>query len=401
MSVRVLIAEYDQETRHALRDLVCSAGKCEVVGLARDGQEAVQMAMQYLPDIAFISYDLPGISGPQTCEIMSALGPGIMSVLVAEAKSQDRIVCAMRSGARALVARPLEEPEVQKLIASLADVRERRNSVEVQEWKDPARFPKVISVTGGKGGVGKTTIAINLAVLLAKRLPNKVALIDLYTQFGDVAAMLNLTPRRTIAELVPDTKELDFDLVENYITKHPCGVHVLVTSLDPVPLDAVSIECLDNLLYVLKHRYRYVVVDVPPMLHTTTLHVLARSNIILLVANLFDVTTATDTKKFYDALREESIAEENIKVVLNRVSKVNRLHTADIEQMFDCDLLAHIPNDGRLVNAVNQGMPLMVNDGDSPIGRSMSRLATAVAGTGEENSPGDRTSKKKSIFRTR
>ncbi len=378
MSVRVLVAEYDQKARDALRELICTASKCEVVGLARDGHEAVQMAMQYVPHIAFISYDLPGISGPQTCEMLSALAPDVMSVLLSDGQSQDRVECAMRSGARAFVRKSLQELEMGGLISSLAEVRDRRESAEVQEWRDPARFPRVVSVTGAKGGVGKSTVAVNLAVLLAKRLPNKVALVDMYTQFGDVAAMLNLTPKRTIAELVPDTKELDADLVANYITKHPAGLHVLVASLDPLPLDAVSVECLDQLLYVLKRTYRYVIVDMPPMLHAATLHVLARSNTILLVANLFDLTTAADTKKLYGALRDEHIAKENIKVVLNRVSKVNRLRTTDIEQMFDCGVLAHIPNDRRLVNAVNQGVPLMMNDGDSPLGRSMSRLATEV-----------------------
>lgn len=362
-----------------MREMVGSKDGHEVVALARDGQEAIQMAMQLVPHLAFISHDLPGISGLQTCETLSALAPDIMLVLISDSKSQSRMENAMRAGARALITKPLDGSHLSALIDELAAARQRRESSEVLEWKDPSGYPKVISVTGAKGGVGKTTVAVNLAVLLAKRLPNKVALIDLYAQFGDVATMMNITPKHTVAELAPICDELDADLLQTYITKHRSGVHVLVASVKPVPLDAVTAKCLDNLLYTLKRSYRYVIIDLPPMLHESTLHVLAHSNTILLIANLFELTTATDSKRFFDALQQEHISKDNIGVVLNRVSKANRLNTADVQRMLDCGILAEIPNDRRLVTAVNQGVPFVLNDGDSPVARSFEVLAEAVA----------------------
>ena len=363
-----------------MREIVGAVEDCEVVGLARDGQETIQMAMQSVPHVALIAYDLPGIAGPQTCETLNALAPDIMSVLVSDSRSNDKIEAAMRAGARALIARPLQRRDVEKLIGELAEVRKRADSPEVSDWKDPARFPRVIAVTGAKGGVGKSTIAVNLAVMLAKKSPKKVAVLDLYTQFGDIGTMFGLVPKRTLSELVPITTELDPDLIRNYVTEHESGVDVIASSSKPLPLDAIGTESLDNLFYVLKRMYRYVIVDMPPMLHPMTLHVMAHSNLILLVANLFDVTTATDTKRYYDALVEERIPRGNVRVVLNRVSKVNRLHTGDMERMLDVTILAHIPNDGRLVSAVNQGVPMAMSDGDSPLGHSLERLAGAVSG---------------------
>ena len=378
MSVRVLIAEHDTGLRNQLREMLGTLSDCEIVGLARDGQEAIQMAMQLVPNVAILSRDLPGISGLRTCEILSALAPDVMSVITSDSQSQDGVDSAMRSGARAVVAWPLDPARLSRLVGELDEVRKRQESPEVLDWRHPSKFPKIISITGAKGGVGKSTIAVNLAVVLAKRLPNKVALVDLYTQFGDIAAMLNITPKRTIAEMECITDEFDAGLVQNYMTKHSSGVHVLVTSVKPVPLGAASTECLDNLLYMLKRMYRYVIMDVPPYLHEATLHALAHSNLILLVSNLFDVTTATDTKQIYDALQQEHISKESIKIVLNRVLKANRLRPADIEKMFDCGILAQIPNDRRLVTAINQGIPLVLNDGDSPVGKGLALLADVI-----------------------
>lgn len=378
MVVRVLIADHDQESRSNMREMVGSLEGCEVIGLARDGQETIQMTMQLYPHVAIISQDLPGISALQTCEIISALSPDVMLILVVPSKSPEELEKAMRAGVRAVVSTPINAGRLGSLIQELSDIRDRREAPEVTDWRDPSKFPKIISVTGAKGGVGKSTIAVNLAVVLGKQLPNKVALVDLYTQFGDVAAMLSLTPKRTISELEGVPGEFDAELISDYIAKHKSGVDVLVTAIDPVPLNAVSAACLDNLLYVLKRTYRYVILDVPPILHETTLHALAHSDVVLLIANLFDVTTTMDTKKHFDALLGEHVSKENIRLVLNRVLKANRLRVTDIQRLFDCSIAGQIPNDRRLVTAVNQGIPLTMNDGDSPLGRSFLMLAESI-----------------------
>ena len=379
MPVRVLIADYDRVVRGEIRDVVASTGDCEVVGLARDGQEAVQMAMQLAPHVAVVAYDLPGLSGPKTCETLNALTPDLMTIVFSGSKSQDQIEAAMRSGARALIAKPIDAKQLSSLIMELAGMRDRRESPEILQWADPTLFPKIISVTGAKGGVGKSTIAVNLSVVLAESFPDLVVLVDFYTQFGDIPTMMNIVPKGTIVDVMPVCKELDVDLVGNYITKHASSVHVLVTSTEPRPPDVVSVECLDNLFYVLKHTYRYIVVDMPPMLHAATLHVLTNSTLILLVASLSDLTTITDTKRFYDALRAQHIAKESIGIVLNRVMKGNKLETSDIEDMFDHRVVGQVDNDDRVTIAANQGTPLAMTDKNSSFTRGVRNLADVMS----------------------
>lgn len=398
MRVKVLIAEHDLTLRNRIRETVQSVGEYEVAGVARDGQEAVQAAVEFAPHVALISYDLPGIPGPKTCEMLSALSPDVMTVLISDEATQERSDAAMRSGARALVAGHPGGDQLASLIAELADVRERRESAEFLAWKDLSRFPRIVAVTGARGGVGKTTVAVNLAAVLAKRMPNQVVVVDLHAQFGDIATMFDVAPRGAIADIVPICEEIDGELVRDYVTEHSSGVHILVMSLNPLPLDAVTVQCLDNLLYVLKRMYRYIIVDVPSILHESSVHVLAHSNVILLIANLFDLTTAADTRKYYDALKSEHIPADNVRVVLNRVSRINELQAADIEEMFDCGVLAYVPNDSRLVTAANQGVPFVLSDSGSPFEQSMMRIAQSIAGSGDDATGAAGTPPKRGIF---
>jgi pilus assembly protein CpaE len=195
--------------------------------------------------------------------------------------------------------------------------------------------------------------------------------------------MMNIHPERTMLDLMPlvGEGELDTEMMHSYVAKHPSGVDVLITSVKPAALDGLSTDCLDNILYVLKRSYRYIVMDVPAMLQTITLHALAHSNIVFLIANLFDLTTASDTIKLADALEEDSIPRENINIVINRVSKSNQIQSKDIMRVFEGRVLAYVPNDSRLVTTINQGTPLALSGGDSPWKQSIEELADLAAGT--------------------
>ena len=240
---------------------------------------------------------------------------------------------------------------------------------------------RFIAVSGAKGGVGKTTLATNLALALLLETGQPTVLVDLYTQFGDVAMLLNLTPRHSLAELAArPLADVDAALLDDYAERHESGLRVLAGSPAPVALDAIPAPFLDHVFGLLKRSARFVVLDVPPILHPTTLHALSHASLALLVANLYDLTTVKDTRLLLDAIEGRYVPREKIRIVLNRVSRQNKLCVPDIERALGHPLAAQVPNDGRIVpHSINQGVPFVLSHPHSAVAQSLRHLACQIA----------------------
>ena len=373
---RVLIAARELGVRDQLRQLVLANGRYEIVGAAADGQEAVQLAVLLRPDIALVKIDLPIFSGPEASEMIGLAVPETCRVFVGNGQPDAKVLRkAMRSGARAYLSSPVVASELMETLDNLTRIGNRRSTAEYRVATDPTRLPKLVVVTGGKGGIGKSTIAASLAMCLVEQHPEKVALLDMYTQFGDISTMLNVSPTKSLSDLVLAKDEIDLEALESCMCEHETGVKVLVSSTSVQPIDSISVETAESVVHALKRKYTYIVVDLPPILHATTLYMLSHCYKMILVTTMFDMLGIRDGKELYNLVVGTYVPEDKVAVVANRVSKYDRLTPDDLERTFGRALAAHVPNDRRLVSAMNQGVPFVKAYSRSPLAAAVQRIA--------------------------
>lgn len=373
---RIVIADKDPRNRERLRHLLFELG-LDIAGLAGDGQEAVQMSCLLTPDFVLLDENLPVVSAYDAAYAIHTACPDVAPVLMSERPSPQILKDAMQSAVRDVIRKPLDTQELHESLLRLGEIRKLQQSQLFRSMLDPNALPSVFCVTGGKGGVGKTMLATNLALALVDK-GEKTVLIDLYTQFGDVASALNMKAQRTLAELTPMVEDIDATLLSSYMHEHQSGLHVMFGSDRPLPLDAVSVPALDRIINVLKRDYKYIVFDTPPYLHATTLHALSLANAVMLVCNLFDYTTIADTKQLFDTLDGAYVSRDRLKLVVNRVNAQNKFRLEDVERTFGQDVFAQVPNEPKVVALLNTGYPSHSAIADSSLGESIRVVRDAL-----------------------
>ena len=382
-AIRVMVAiDGEFESERVLR-VLGQMPEVEVVGLAQNGLEAARLAIQLLPDLVLVDEHLAEMDGLSAAGAISLAAPQVATVLLTAQDPAALWRRAIQAGVRGIIATPVDSAELLETIQTMQRARETRRTREFQTLVDPELVPRVIAIAGAKGGVGKTTMAVNLASLLSRRHGGQTVLVDLYSQFGDVALMLNLHPTRALVDMAMMEDEIDQDLLEAHLTSHESGLKVLVGATSPTDLNLINASFLRTVFGLLKRSFRFIVLDVPPLLYETTTCALMHATAVALVANLYDLTTLNDTRRLYHLLVQDYVPRERLHLVLNRMARSNRLRAEEIESAFGRPAAATIPNaTGLAVTSINEGRPFVNTHPEAAISRAVEALADKLTQIG-------------------
>jgi pilus assembly protein CpaE len=391
--IRILIVDDNEDTRLNIRRMLSFAQNFEVVGEARDGVEAVEKSSELQPDIVLMDINMPVMDGLTATEKIAFGIPNCAVIVISVQGEQEYLQRAMMAGARSYLVKPFKSDEMIQVINTVYDMKCK--AIKREEEIEEKQQCEVITVFGTKGGIGKTTIAVNLAAVLAKK-KKKVVLLDLDLQFGDVTIFLNLYPRRTIFELVQEGSGIDMELLESNLADHYSGVKILPAPSRPEYAELVTPAYVEEIIKMLKVEYDYIIVDTPPFFNEVNLSVFDLSTQILLVLGM-DLATIKNSKLSLELLTSLN-HREKLKLVLNRASDDMGITIADVEATLDFKVMIQIPSEGRIVvPALNEGNPFVLSNPLCKASQAMHKLADLVINNKKEKD-GDKTGNSKKRF---
>jgi pilus assembly protein CpaE len=257
---------------------------------------------------------------------------------------------------------------------------------------------KIVAIYSPKGGAGSTTLAVNLALTLHNE-DTPVALVDGNLQFGDVAVFVNEQGKNTITDLAPRAEELDPEIVEEVMIKHPAsGLRILAAPSRPEYAEKVSSGQFSKVLDYLRQLYAYVVVDTSAYLNDITLSAIDTSDLIVLITTQ-DIPAIKNCRLALDLLQTMGIDRERILFVMNRFDKRINITPDRVTDNLKQEIAAVIPLDEQTVTkAVNRGVPFVLDNRSQPATRGIFSLAESVRArvamlesSGESNRTGRRS----------
>ncbi len=264
------------------------------------------------------------------------------------------------------------------------DLYTRRAPQLLEEGTSKTQAGKVITFFNVKGGAGKSVIAANTAVMLARYWKKKVVLLDMNLAFGDQAILLGLPSDNHIHKLVGERPPIKLAQIEKILTPHPSGLKVLLPPPMPELAETIKPMLVEHVVDILRANYDFVIIDTHNQLSELELKILEISDLIMLMMTM-ELTFIKNTKLLLDLLQRIKTPRDKIKVVLNRAFKSMGLEPAKVEKSLRYAISHFIPSEGNIVvPSVNKGVPFVLSKASegSDVMMAMKKLCATL--TGEE-----------------
>src|SRR3954447_4125466 len=414
--VKVLIVDDIPETRDHLSKLLGFESDVEVVGAASSGAEAIEQAVRLTPDIVLMDINMPDMDGIAATERLALEVPTASVVMMSVQGEADYLRRSMLAGAREFLVKPFSSDE---LIASIRQVyaREREKVSRMVLAPGPATTAaagaagegdpgQVVAIFSPKGGVGRTTVAVNLAVAAATELGQKVVLVDGSFQFGDVGVLLNLNPKnKSIADLVPELEQPGHEVesIDTMVINHSAGIRVLLAPPSPEMAELITPSGVKRVIEALRLTHELVVVDCTAFFNDTTLAILDAADTILTMLSL-EITSIKNMRLFLEVADQLGWEGGKIRLILNRADSALGIRVQDVEHSIGRKVDETIVSDGRsVVYALNRGVPFFLSNREAQVSQDVLRLARTIVGERVHAAPAaaedpHKVAQKKSLF---
>lgn len=337
------------------------------------------------PDIGVVALDADSDKALQLVEQLAATAPQCSILVISGSTDGSLILRAMRAGAKEFLPKPLK---IEDLVAALERLSER----QFGKGEGKTRGCQVIAVCGATGGVGSTSIAVNLGCALAANEQNSVCLIDLDLSLGDADVFLDTIPDYTLIDVAQNVTRLDFTLLKRSLTKHSSGLFLLPRPVQLEDAALVNADDMQRVIGLLKATFTHLILDLSKAYSSIDMAALAAANHVLLVTQL-DLPCLRNVVRLMVSFGEIAGLKDKVKIVVNRVGlDGSQISLKRAQETIGCEIFRQLPNDYRTMSEVrNNGVPLIEQAPKAAITQAIVEMADYFTTGGSSKIPTDST----------
>jgi pilus assembly protein CpaE len=374
--IKVMIIGNNDNRIYEIKSLLRS-DKVAFIGFSKQDENVLEKAISLKPHVIIIQYDDEYNDAIDLAEKIYMKIPGCAVIFLCDSFDVSMLEKVMLAGVRKVLQFPIDVETLTENI-ELAHYMEKSRLENADSSATNNMQSRIITVFGAKGGIGKTTITVNLAVALAK-MGKKVAIIDADLQFGDVNVYFDIDPKDTISELSQGNDAGDIDAIKRLMALHFSGVSVVCAPKSPEYAEYVSPQNIETMINTMRPFYDYILIDTAPMFSDITMVAIENSNLVLLIS-VPDISTLRNTKitlNILDSLQQK----EKTELVINRLTK-GLINLKDMQRVLNEPLKNTIAFDFKTaITAHNKGVPIVLDAPKSEIGKDLKKLANYVVNT--------------------
>lgn len=372
--LRLAIVDPNDKTREALKQMLLGMDMVWLEAEASRYEFFADVVAQTHPDIGVVALDSDPEKALDLISHLQQASPECSVLVLSSSNDGTLILRTMRAGVKEFLTQPLG---IEDLVSALERISNQRFGL----GDGKSRGCTVIAVAGATGGVGATSLAVNLGCILAQQDRNSVALVDLDLALGDADVFLDAIPDYTLIDVAQNVSRLDFSLLKRSLTKHSSGLYLLPRPVHLQDTALISPDDFQRVIGLLKATFSHVIIDLSKAYSPLDMVAMNMANHTLMMTQL-DLPCLRNVVRLMLSFDEVEDLKPKVKVIVNRVGLDNgHISLAKAQETIGCEIFWQLPNEYRtMVEVRNNGVPLIEQAPKAAITQSITQLSQALCG---------------------
>ena len=372
IKIDTVIIDSEETSRELIANYLETVDDVNIIQQFKDILAAQDYIIENRPPLVIVDITKKTNISLDVISKLTTLVKNIKIIVLSYETESDIVIKALRAGAREFLVKPLIEKDFIAAVQKMKDLI-------LGNINDTTKC-KVITTFSNKGGIGKTSIAVNLAMEIANITKEKVALVDLNMQMGDITTFLNLDPSFDTSYVINNLDRIDETFLLTTLEQYnKTSLYVLADPPDIEQAEIITSEDITTLINILRNVFSYIVIDTTSSFDAKTITALDNSDLILLVS-IINLPSIRNCQRCFDLFKKLGYSKDKIKLIINRYMEADDIKIEDVEEVLDHKVFFKIPNNYyTIINSINKGIPICDAAPNSNICKSFKQLGAMLS----------------------